>query len=249
MNAIDMANFPLANRLTELRKAQGYSQEQLAEKLEVSRQAISKWERGESLPDLNNLIALAKLYQISLDDLVQGDAPAAAAIEDDDDDEREEAAAASKHGGYNLYAFPYPIIVTGLYLLMGFFLNIWHPTWLLFLTIPMYYTAIEGEGFDFNRIPFPLLVVPLYLIMGFAWDWWHPGWLIFLTIPIYYTTVFNKKKSELQSGITLIMAALLVMGTFAMLGVALHNWGRWLMMGAGALLVGTGLMMAGKPRG
>lgn len=59
-----------ANRLYELRKQHGYSQDELAEMLNVSRQAVSKWERSESSPDTDNLIALAKLYGISLDDLL-----------------------------------------------------------------------------------------------------------------------------------------------------------------------------------
>ena len=58
-----------ANRLYELRKQHGYSQDELADKLNVSRQAISKWERSESSPDTDNLIALAKLYGVSLDEL------------------------------------------------------------------------------------------------------------------------------------------------------------------------------------
>lgn len=59
-----------ANRLFELRKQHGLSQDELAEKLNVSRQAVSKWERSESSPDTDNLIALAKLYGISLDELL-----------------------------------------------------------------------------------------------------------------------------------------------------------------------------------
>lgn len=59
-----------ANRLYELRKQHGFSQDELADKLNVSRQAVSKWERSESSPDTDNLIALAKLYGISLDELL-----------------------------------------------------------------------------------------------------------------------------------------------------------------------------------
>ena len=59
----------MAQRLAELRKEHGYSQDELAEQIGVSRQAISKWERAESSPDTDNLVALAKLYQTSLDDL------------------------------------------------------------------------------------------------------------------------------------------------------------------------------------
>lgn len=60
----------LANRLIEFRKKAGLSQEELADKLNISRQAVSKWERGESSPDTDNLIALAKIYNVSLDELV-----------------------------------------------------------------------------------------------------------------------------------------------------------------------------------
>ena len=66
-------NIEIANRLVDLRKKNGLSQDQLAEKLGLSRQAISKWERAEASPDTDNLICLAKLYGISLDDLLNTD--------------------------------------------------------------------------------------------------------------------------------------------------------------------------------
>ena len=62
-----------ANRLFELRKKHNLSQEELAEKLGVSRQAVSKWERSEASPDTDNLIALAKIYNLSLDELIYGE--------------------------------------------------------------------------------------------------------------------------------------------------------------------------------
>ena len=62
-----------ANRLYELRKKHNLSQEELAEKLGVSRQAVSKWERCEASPDTDNLIALAKIYNLSLDELIYGE--------------------------------------------------------------------------------------------------------------------------------------------------------------------------------
>ena len=62
-------NTKFANKLVELRKSNGLSQEELAEKLGLSRQAISKWERGESSPDLDNIIQIAKLYKISFNEL------------------------------------------------------------------------------------------------------------------------------------------------------------------------------------
>ncbi len=62
----------LSERLYKLRKAKGLSQEDLANQLNVSRQSVSKWELGESNPDLNNIIALAKIYDCSTDYLLSG---------------------------------------------------------------------------------------------------------------------------------------------------------------------------------
>lgn len=66
-------NVEIAQRLADRRKQAGLSQEALAEQLGVSRQAVSKWERSESSPDTDNLIALAQLYGLSLDDLLYVD--------------------------------------------------------------------------------------------------------------------------------------------------------------------------------
>lgn len=56
-------------RLAELRKKNGLTQEQLAEKIGVSRQAVSKWENGLATPELENLRALCTVFQITLDEL------------------------------------------------------------------------------------------------------------------------------------------------------------------------------------
>lgn len=60
----------LAENLQILRKQNGFSQEELAEKCQVSRQAIAKWESGESVPTIEKLIYLAGLYEVTLDELV-----------------------------------------------------------------------------------------------------------------------------------------------------------------------------------
>jgi transcriptional regulator with XRE-family HTH domain len=60
----------LSENLQLLRKKQGISQEKLAEKFQLSRQAITKWESGDSFPSIENLILLADLYHVSLDELV-----------------------------------------------------------------------------------------------------------------------------------------------------------------------------------
>lgn len=59
----------ISEKILELRKSAGYSQEKLAELLHVSRQAVSKWESGAALPTLDNLIELSKLFQVPLDAL------------------------------------------------------------------------------------------------------------------------------------------------------------------------------------
>ena len=59
--------------LTNLRRQKGWSQDDLANNLDLSRQAISKWETGEALPDLINCEKLANLYNVKLDDLIHFD--------------------------------------------------------------------------------------------------------------------------------------------------------------------------------
>ena len=75
----------MAQRLVDRRKAAGLSQEALAAQLGVSRQAVSKWERSESSPDTDNLIALAALYGVSLDELLYGKAVDDAGCSEDSD--------------------------------------------------------------------------------------------------------------------------------------------------------------------
>ena len=60
----------LPDNLKRIRKDNNLSQEQLAEKLGVSRQAVSKWESGQSYPEMDKLLALCKIFNCGLDDLV-----------------------------------------------------------------------------------------------------------------------------------------------------------------------------------
>ncbi|MBU3839720.1 MAG: helix-turn-helix transcriptional regulator [Candidatus Ruminococcus intestinipullorum] len=65
-----MSNIQLVKNLHRLRKAHGYTQKQISERLNISRQAYSNYETGKRAPDLDSLIRLADLYHISLDELV-----------------------------------------------------------------------------------------------------------------------------------------------------------------------------------
>ena len=92
----------LYEKLYELRRASGMSQEELAEKLGVSRQAVSKWESGATQPELPKLIELSKIYQVSVDALLslehakkqQDHSPAAPAAEGAAQDAAERSPAA-----------------------------------------------------------------------------------------------------------------------------------------------------------
>ena len=61
----------LADKITELRKKNGWSQEELAEKLDVSRQSISKWESAQSAPDMNRILKMSEIFGVSTDYLLK----------------------------------------------------------------------------------------------------------------------------------------------------------------------------------
>ena len=144
----------VGRNLAQLRRVHGYSQEELAERLGVSEQEVSAWERAESAPDTDQLIALAKLYGCTLDALVQ---PAK--------------------------NFPYPVLVAFLYLVLGFCFHLWHPGWIIFLTIPLFYLPDSERGY-LRLLSNPIMVTIIYLLLGCYCNLWHPGWIIFLLIPI-----------------------------------------------------------------
>ena len=284
--------YNISEKLKELRVAAGLSQEKLAEKLMVSRQAVSKWENGEALPDMENMIALARLYNTSLDGLVGINAEDKTAYDeksaeeaadepmanisikkdgnttrinfegfnikvedddpdddndddiddsddmDDDDDEIGRTININAHSGEIkidddgisigenikigedgininngkvkigsmgvivngeertsrrsgifkvLYSLPYPLIVTIGFLLLGFLADGWGVAWILFCTIPVYYSLINCiEKRKFSPFAYSVFAACIYLFIGMAYSLWHPGWLIFLTIPVYH---------------------------------------------------------------
>lgn len=239
-----------AKKLTELRKHFSLSQEALAEKVGVSRQAISKWERGEASPDTDNLLALSKIYSVSLDDLLgeknseeiisalseketaenentkdeedAGGIPFSKeknevfyeeenrASDSESSEEKRSFYSEEKTGnaeerdlralGKTLLKIPYFLIAIIVFLIIGFSSKLWHPAWMIFLTIPAYYLTAWGfcaktkKGM-LLKLPVYLYVIILFLLMGFTASLWHPMWILFLLIPAYYWFVgFNVKK-------------------------------------------------------
>lgn len=169
----------IAQRLAAIRREKGFSQEELAGQLGLSRQAVSKWERGESAPDMGNLIALADLYGMTLDELVRGEAPTQAA----------EAEPIARTTG------PEKVDVT---------INNCPPpapqTPPVFPAYPQTPPASQppSEPKPTSEIwmtfPYPLFCALLYLVLGFVFGLWHPGWIIFLTIPFFYWIVHVVKQ-------------------------------------------------------
>ena len=78
----------ISQKLKEARQKAGMTQDQVAEKIMVSRVTVSHWENGKTLPDIVSLIRLGDLYCISLDDLVKGDSKMMEKVEKDARDSR-----------------------------------------------------------------------------------------------------------------------------------------------------------------
>ena len=182
-------NLEIANRLQKLRKEKGYSQEQLAEALGISRQAVSKWERAESSPDTDNLICLAKLYGVSLDELLSTDESVKEIVENNEPEMVKEMIVKEhrkiKHLE-NLLIFAIVVI----YFILGFAFDLWHPGWIVFLFVPIILSLIEAiKSKNPHQFAYPVLLVAIYLFLGTVYHLWHPMWVLFITIPVYYGIV------------------------------------------------------------
>ena len=198
-----------ANRLQQLRKANGYSQDVLAEKLGISRQAISKWERAESSPSVDNLIDLAKLYGITVDEMLntEGDRVVIKTQNNTKKDIKGKLKSLiSKANDFGIYPelarslakFPFFLVVTVLYVVLCFVTKLWHPLWIMFLALPIYYQfALACKGGNKKvfmlLLPIPEIIVTVFLILGFAFGIWKYAWILFLLLPIYYWIVLIKK--------------------------------------------------------
>lgn len=184
-------DYTLANRLVEARKINRYSQENLAEKLGLSRQAISKWERAESIPDTENLLALAKLYGMTLDELIgteinkpenyssqNSQAPKSISLKEDTQNQ----------------ACAEPTQINS-------FIPDSNPTILSDSSAQKTDNKTEtGTSADFGStlqkrrqirhnlitFPFALIIIIAYVAISYFTRKWDTLWLIFLSLPIYY---------------------------------------------------------------
>ena len=196
-------NIKLADRLVELRKEHKLSQEALAEKLGLSRQSISKWERAEASPDTDNLIALAEVYGITLDQLLGNDEPKTESQPKPEQTKKNLSAKQIK-GKNNLKKAPLLFLgAIAVYVGGGIILGVfwWALMWILFplvlgytlSALSMYFEDRKLLSIIFSTIAAILFAVALYIALGITFGLWGIAWLIFLAIPAYvYIKVIKK---------------------------------------------------------
>ena len=221
-------NIEIANRLVELRKKNGLSQEELADKLGLSRQAVSKWERAESSPDTDNLICLAKLYNVSLDDLLQTSQDVDEIKEEvrEKESEKENSIKELKERleekGYaalseeekerykkistfdHIFTSVMYVVAVIIYFTISFiYEGQWQRLWVIFL-VPVFLSSIISciKKRRVTPFAFPVFVAFIYLGIGVYFSLWHPTWIMFISIPIFYTlggtidSAIAKKRNE-----------------------------------------------------
>lgn len=199
-------NIEIANRLVNLRKSNNLSQEALAEKLGISRQAVSKWERAEASPDTDNLILLARLYGVSLDELLRTEDEIPRPEAEDEgvsqngwENDNRNSAGGNASGGERDDESVH-VGLNGIYVKdkssevhvgwNGIYVN--DKVKGDNVRVDKNGIYVNGERRDrewvnFLTFPIALIVIVAYLVMGFGWNAWHPGWIIFLVIPVCAT--------------------------------------------------------------
>lgn len=180
-------NNDIAQRLAEMRRSRGYSQEELAWKLGLSRQAISKWERAESSPDTGNLLALSRLYGVTLDELVCG---SDADMERHSAEESTAVVAPAETPAPEPVGTPVPIAMPAETVSepAPAATPVSAPASVVTEPTPTVApTPIKRSAW--STFPYPVACALAYLVIGFCFGWWHPAWIIFFTIPFYYWLV------------------------------------------------------------
>lgn len=196
--------------LKKLRTENNLSQEKLGEKLGLSRQSVSKWEQGNAAPDIENIVKLSKLYNVSVESILNGEddkktepditeAAKAKAPEAEKAEPKENKPNEKKKVHHTWVFYSYPVLMCILYVLLGslFSPKGWYMGWIVFLTIPLFYTGVTAYN---KKKPvifcYPVLMLIIYLLGGFFLKLWHPLWIIFLTIPIFYIITARKKQNK-----------------------------------------------------
>lgn len=189
----------LATLLTELRKKNNMTQNELAEKLGVTYQAVSKWERGENYPDSLLLLEIAKLYKVTVDELLRGEI-------------------INKKNNESIIKRKRILFITGITLLIlspitafiyGFENYEKYGIAILLIAaiaIPMIvYAAITSQSLIEQNSPKTLrqkqkedgiyaIAAGIFLVLGLVYGLWYIAWVVFIFA--YAMTVFIKKSKE-----------------------------------------------------
>ena len=182
-------------KLKKLRNEKQLSQEDLANQLGVSKQAISKWEQDIALPDTNNLILIAKIFKVSLDDLVNyNDDLNNNNIINETDEKSQEEKDEKEYETFEktpLFAILAAIIFVSCFLvfiLVGIYVtNGWNFSWIAILFIPILLSLVESiKRKKISAFLFPVLIVAIYCFIGMLYGLWHPYWFLFLFIALFY---------------------------------------------------------------
>lgn len=232
-------NVETANRLYELRKRFGYSQEELAEKIGVSRQAISKWERSEASPDTDNLIMLSRVYGITIDELINGPSEGS-----DESPKDEKADDKNTQDGNNEKKNTHIHFDKGIHIDDGkehvhidfSGIHVESEDSKVHIDKNGVFVSDDGEiKIDtaktrkkhpvisaFRHFPYPILTVIAYLIFGFLdiCGGWAAGWVVFLTVPLYYSLLEAIEKKRPSK----FAYAVLVTGIYVYLGIMYGLW-------------------------
>lgn len=157
------------------RKQQNISQEQLAEQMHVTRQAVSKWEMGESLPDVENIVRLSEIFGVSLDYLMKDDQQQTRnenqlidSLSTEDDD------ASSLQRLKNMINPAATII----FLALGFFAGMWHPGWIIFVVAWLLKKFIAYSETGKWSLSLGDAALATFLIIGFVFSMWTGGFFI-----------------------------------------------------------------------
>ncbi len=173
-----------------LRKKAALTQEEIAERFDISRQAVSKWETGDAYPEMDKLVAICDFFQVSLDDLLQKDLSISPPAQEISVEPCEEEVRALSLGRVQAIINGLTVFFClGFYFICGFAFHAWHPAWIVFLLIPLV-GCLSGcwgskskikEGVNGGVL---FLSIIVYLLCGVYGQLWHVAWVVFLLVPV-----------------------------------------------------------------
>lgn len=210
-------NDRFAKNLAAVRKRLNLTQKDLAAKLFVTRQAVSKWERGETEPDIVTLCAISRMFDVSLDDLLQKDCTAPAAVTTANVVENSEAEnlqlkstrkkkLAKQMSLFALFDIAFCCLLIGI--IFTATVDLCDLVWIIWFALPVLVHVLFalrfrneiGAAWIMYFFPVPFVSGIIYLLVHELTS--SPGaWLAFLLIPLYYAvavivTVGTRRKKQ-----------------------------------------------------